>query len=73
MVFDTMRYVYKMRPFHLGPFNLLEAKVGTQDGMRACHDYGRTFGEKLAGPWADEEEEEGTGEAPGNEAPWALT
>jgi flavodoxin len=47
MVFETMEYVYKMEPFDLGPFNLLEDKVGTQEGMRACHDYGRAFGEKL--------------------------
>ena len=40
-----MQYVYKMERFDLGPFNLLEAKVGTQEGMRSCHDYGRTFGE----------------------------
>ncbi len=47
MVFDTMEYVYKMRPFDLGSFKLLEAIVGTQEGMRACHDYGNAFGEKL--------------------------
>ncbi len=47
MIFDTMEYVYKMRPFDLGSFKLLEANVGTQEGMRACHDYGRAFGEKL--------------------------
>ena len=73
MVFDTMRYVYKMRPFYLGPFNLLEAKVGTQEGMRACHDYGRTFAEKLAEPWTEGQGDEGSGEAPENPAPWALT
>ena len=47
MVFDTMEYVYKMLPFDLGSFNLLEAIVGTQEGMRASHDYGNAFGEKL--------------------------
>jgi flavodoxin len=74
MVFDTMRYVFKMRPFHLGAFNLLEAKVGTQEGMRACHDYGRTFGEELARPRTEADD---NGEvSPGPEdgpAPWALT
>jgi flavodoxin len=73
MVFDTMRYVYKMRPFDLGPFNLLEAKVGTQDGMHGCHDYGRTFGEKLAEPWTDREDDDGSEEASGDPTPWALT
>jgi flavodoxin len=70
-VFDTMQYVFKMRPFYLGAFNLLEAKVGTQDGMRACHDYGRTFGEKLDEPWTPEGEE--PEDVPESPTPWALT
>jgi flavodoxin len=49
MIFDTMQYVFKMEPFELGPFNLLEAKVETSEGMHACQDYGRLFGEKLGG------------------------
>jgi multimeric flavodoxin WrbA len=73
MVFDTMRYVYRMRPFYLGPFNLLEAKVGTQDGMRACHDYGRAFGEKLMEPWTAPESDEGSDATPDSPTPWALT
>lgn len=71
MVLDTMQYVFKMRPFYLGQFNLLEAKVGTQDGMRACHDYGRTFGEKLMDPWtppADDAVPE-----PASPEPWAIS
>jgi flavodoxin len=47
MIFDTMQYVFKMEPFELGPFNLVENKVATKEGMRACQDYGRVFGEKL--------------------------
>jgi len=47
LIFDTMQYVYKMRPLELGSFNLREAIVDTADGMRACQDYGRVFGEKL--------------------------
>ena len=47
MIFDTMQYVYKMHPFELGSFNLKEAIVETAEGMRACQDYGRVFGEKL--------------------------
>jgi flavodoxin len=73
MVFDTMKYVYKMRPFYLGAFNLLEAKVDTPDGMRACHDYGRTFGEKLTEPWTAEEAGQEPDAAPDNPNPWALT
>lgn len=47
MIFDTMEHVYRMEPFNLASFNLLEARVGTDEGMRACHDYGRTFGKTL--------------------------
>jgi hypothetical protein len=43
-----MEYVYKMKPFNLGSFNLLEAEIETPDGMRACHDYGKVFGEALS-------------------------
>lgn len=48
IIFDTMQHVYKMEPFELGSFNLKEAVIGTSEGMLACHDYGRVFGEKLA-------------------------
>ena len=47
LIFDTLQYVYKMQPFELGSFNLKEALVETKEGMRACQDYGRVFGEKL--------------------------
>lgn len=47
MILDTMQYVYKMRPLELGSFNLKEAMVDTTEGMRACQDYGKVFGEKL--------------------------
>ncbi len=47
MILDTMEYVFGMERFHLGSFNLKEALAGTDEGMRACHDYGRTFGERL--------------------------
>jgi flavodoxin len=49
LIFDTMEYVFKMEPFSLRGFNLKEDLVGAQEGMRSCHDYGRTFGERLAG------------------------
>jgi flavodoxin len=38
-----------MNPFALGPFNLREDMVITREGIKACQDYGRVFGEKLAG------------------------
>jgi flavodoxin len=47
IVFDTMQYVYQMEPYELGPLKLTESLVDTSDGMRACQDYGKVFGEKL--------------------------
>ena len=48
MIYDTMQYVFKMTPFELGAFNLLESKIDTSEGLRACQDYGRVFGETLS-------------------------
>jgi flavorubredoxin len=47
LILDTMQYVFKMQPVQLGSFNLKEALVDTREGMRACQDYGKVFGEKL--------------------------
>ena len=47
IVFDTMQYVYNMVPFELGALKLTESLVETTEGMRACQDYGKLFGEKL--------------------------
>ena len=48
IILETMQYVYKMEPFSLGSFNLLEAEIDTPDGIRACQDYGKVFGESLS-------------------------
>jgi flavodoxin len=47
IIFNTLRDVGKMEPFELGPLTLVENIVNTGEGMKACHDYGRVFGEKL--------------------------
>ena len=57
MVFDTMQFVFGMEPFELGPFKLKEhelaifspneATLEQKEGMRACQQYGRVFGERL--------------------------
>jgi flavodoxin len=47
IIFDTLQRVCKMKPFELGPFILKEEAVETSEGMKACHDYGKIFGEKL--------------------------
>ncbi|MCK9364777.1 MAG: flavodoxin domain-containing protein [Syntrophales bacterium] len=49
MIFDTMEFVYKMKVTNLGSFNMLEHIVGTQEGLKSCHDYGKAIGEQLAG------------------------
>ena len=47
IILNTLRDVGKMESFELGPFNLKEDVVDTSEGMRACQDFGRVFGEKL--------------------------
>ena len=47
IIFDTLQKDYKMEPFELGPFNLQEDAVETREGIKACQDYGRVFGEGL--------------------------
>ena len=47
LILETMEYVFKMEPFELGSFNLKEALIDTPDGIRACQDYGKNFGQKL--------------------------
>jgi len=46
-IMETMEYVFKMEHFELGSFNLKEAVIDTPEGIKACQDYGRTFGQKL--------------------------
>ncbi|MDR4509460.1 MAG: flavodoxin domain-containing protein [Candidatus Brocadiaceae bacterium] len=47
-IFDTMEHVFKMDMTELGSFNLLEHLVETGEGLRACQDYGKALGKKLA-------------------------
>lgn len=46
-IMETVQHVFEMEPFELGPFSLKEAVIDAQEGLRACQDYGRVFGEKL--------------------------
>lgn len=46
-IFDTMQYVFKMQPFELGSFKMLERDLTTREGLKACQDYGKAFGGKL--------------------------
>jgi flavorubredoxin len=46
-IFKKMQKVLQMVPFELGPLVLQEDIVNTGEGMKACQDYGRVFGEKI--------------------------
>jgi len=45
LILDTMENVFHMNATNLGSFNLLEDKVETDEGMRACQQYGRAVTE----------------------------
>ena len=47
IILGVLQKENKMKPFELGPFNLQEDNVETREGIKACQDYGRVFGEKL--------------------------
>jgi flavorubredoxin len=47
MIYDTMEHVYKMDMLDLGALSLKEAIVDSQEGLKACQDYGRALGEKF--------------------------
>ena len=47
IIFDTMQYVFKMKPAELGSMNLLEDQVDTPDGIKAGQDYGKSVAEEL--------------------------
>ena len=47
MVFETMQHVFKMDVVDLGPLNLTEALMETDEGMRACQQYAKVLCAKL--------------------------
>jgi flavodoxin len=47
LILEEMQKDFKMEPVDLGALKLKEDLVETGEGMRACQDYGRFFGEKL--------------------------
>ena len=48
MIYDTMLYVFKMDMVDLGALNLKEQILKTDNGTRACQDYGKAIGQKFA-------------------------
>ncbi len=47
MLFDTMNYVFKMDMVDLGALSLKDAVLASDDGLKACQDYGKAVGEKF--------------------------
>ena len=47
MIFDTMQHVFKMDVVDLGSLNLKEHVIDTQEGLKACQDYGKAVAEKI--------------------------
>jgi flavodoxin len=47
MLFDTMKFVFKMDMVDLGALNLKEANVQTPEGVHACQEYGKAVGQKF--------------------------
>ena len=47
MLFDTMNYVFKMDMVDLGALSIKDAVLETDDGLKACQEYGKAVGEKF--------------------------
>ena len=45
MIYDTMKFVFKMDTTDLGPFSLKEAIIESREGIKACQDYGKAIAE----------------------------
>ncbi len=47
MIFDTMQHVFRMDMVDLGALNLKEHVIDTQEGVKACQDYGKAVASKM--------------------------
>jgi flavodoxin len=47
MIYDTMLYVFKMDMVDLGALDLKEHALESDEGTRACQDYGKAIGKKF--------------------------
>ena len=45
MIYDTMQHVFKMDTTTLGPLNLTEDMMKSDEGAKACQQYGKAVGE----------------------------
>lgn len=50
IMFKTLQDSKMMKPFELGPLILREDVVETNEGIKACQEYGRIFGKALLKP-----------------------
>lgn len=48
ILFATMEHVLKMNMVGMGPLSMMERAVGTDEGMRACQQFGRAVGERAS-------------------------
>jgi flavodoxin len=48
MIYDTMLHVFKMDMVDLGALDLKEHALESDEGTRACQDYGKAIGKKFA-------------------------
>ena len=48
MIFETMQYVFKMDMTDLGPLNLTESMMETDEGVKACQQYAKAICEKFS-------------------------
>ncbi len=46
---ETMEHVFKMNMLDLGPLKMEERVVDTDDGMRACQQFGKSVAERAGG------------------------
>jgi len=49
MIFETMQHVFKMDVIDLGPLNLTESMMNTDEGLKACQQYGKALSQKFTG------------------------
>jgi hypothetical protein len=47
MIYDTMLHVFKMDMVDLGALDLKEHALETDEGTRACQEYGKAIGQKF--------------------------
>jgi len=47
IIFETMEFVYNMKPARLGSLNVKESDINKPDYIKACHDYGKAIVEEI--------------------------